>query len=175
MAGTATALAVGTAATSTTAATAGLIGIGGSVTTMGVLSAVGTGLGIASSIAGLGAQRAEYRQAASDARMSARDAQLRGLQESNKIKRAAIKDISAATARAGAGGQGDALLGQQIAGIASDASDELSTSRYNAEIERRRRLAQASAYKSAGKGRALSYLEPVAAGVGNIAFRAMER
>jgi hypothetical protein len=180
MAGTAAAL-VGTAATAATAAapaaaaTAGLIGFGGSVSGLGVLSLASAGLGIASTISGMRSQSAQMRQASVDAKGAARDAELRGLQESNRIKKALLRDISAATARAGAGGIGGSLLEQQVQGMGSEAADELSVSRYNTEVERRRQLQQAKIYKSAGKMRALSYLEPVAGAAMTIGSRYAER
>ncbi len=180
MAGTASAL-VGTAAVAATAAapaaaaTAGLIGFGGSVSAMGALSLASAGLGLVSTISGMQSQSYQMRQAALDQKSMARDAELKGLAEANAIRRKLIADISSANARAGAGGIGPALLEQQVQGMSSDAGEALSVSRYNSETERRRRLQQAQVYKSGGKTRALSYLEPVASAASTLAIRYAER
>lgn len=178
MAGTAAALgtlAVGSAASAGTAATAGLFGFGGSLSALGVLSGVSTAFGIASSIAGSNMQKGEARQAAYDESQQAKMARLKGLQEQNRIKKALLRDISTATARAGAAGIGPGLLSQQVAGLESDAADEESVSRFNSAMATRRAKSQAAVYRRTGKSSMLDYLTPVAQGVTGLATQAAYR
>lgn len=175
MAGTATALAVGTAATSSAAATAGLVGAAGSVSALGLFSLATTGLGIASSIAGMNAQKGQARQAAYDETLATKAGRLRGEQEQNRIKKSLLRDISTATARAGKAGTGSALLSQQGAGIESDAANELEVSRFNTALEGRRRKAQAAVYRRAGRSSILDYIGPVGEGATQLATHAIYR
>lgn len=158
------------------AATASILGaIGGGSVALGAISAGATGLGIISSIAGMSAQKGEARQAAYDESLSAKAARLKGEQEQNRIRKALLRDVSAATARAGQAGIGRTLLSQQTAGIESEGADELATSKFNTDMEVRRRKAQAAVYRRTGRASILDYLGPVAEGAGRLATQAAYR
>lgn len=153
----------------------GLAAIGGGSVALGALSAGATALGVVSSIAGMSAQKGEARQAAYDESLAARAARLKGEQEQNRIRKALLRDVSAATARAGQAGIGPTLLNQQAQGIESEGADALNTSMFNTDMEVRRRKAQASIYRRAGKTSILDYAAPVAEGVGRLATQAAYR
>jgi hypothetical protein len=158
------------------AATASILGvIGGGSVALGAISAGATGLGIISSIAGMSAQKGEARQAAVDESLAAKAARLKGEQEQNRIRRSLLRDVSAATARAGQAGIGPSLLGQQARGIESEGADELNASKFNTEMEVRRRKAQAQIYRRAGRTSILDYAAPVAEGAGRLAVQAAMR
>lgn len=178
MAATATTLGtllVGSAASGATAATAGLFGVGGAVTTMGVLSGAATAIGVGSSIAGGFAQRNEAKQAAQDETLNAKAARLKGEQEQNRIRKSLLRDVSAATARAGAAGFGGALLNQQTSALETDAGQEIGTSAFNTGMEARRRKAQSAIYRKAGRTSILDIAGPVAEGAGRLATAASYR
>jgi hypothetical protein len=178
MAGTAAALgalAVGSAASGGAAATAGLIGFGGSVSALGALSLAGTGIGILSSIGASNTQKGEARQAAYDEDLQAKAARLRGLQESNRIRKALIRDVSSATARAGQTGQGGGLLSQQVAGIESEGADAQNVTEFNTNMEVRRRKAQSAIYRKTGRSSILDVIGPVAQGTASLATQAAYR
>ena len=178
MAGTAAtlgALAVGSAATATTAATAGIVGFGGSLSALGLLSLGTTALGVASSISGTMMQRGESRQAAYDESLAAKQARLRGLQESTRIRRALIRDVSAATARSFAAGTGPTLLNQQVNAAESEAANEGDVVAFNTNMEVRRRRSQASIYRKAGKSSILDFVGPLAEGGTRLATQAADR
>lgn len=158
------------------AATASILGlIGGGSAILGGISAGATGLGIISSIAGMSAQKGEARQAAYDESLSAKAARVKGLQEQNRIRKALLRDVSAATARAGQAGIGASLLSQQARGIESEGADELATSKFNTDLDVRRRRAQAAFYRRAGKTSILDYAAPVLEGGGRLAMQAVYR
>jgi hypothetical protein len=158
------------------AATASILGvIGGGSAALGALSVGATGLGIISSISGTMAQKGEARQAAYDESLAAKAARLKGEQEQNRIKKALLRDVSAATARAGQAGIGRTLLSQQTAGIESEGADELNTSKFNTDMEVRRRKAQAAIYRKAGRSSILDYVAPIAEGGGRLAMQAAYR
>lgn len=158
------------------AATASILGlIGGGSAILGGISAGATGLGIISSIAGMSAQKGEARQAAYDESLSAKAARVKGLQEQNRIRKALLRDVSAATARAGQAGIGASLLSQQARGIESEGADELATSKFNTDLDVRRRRAQAAVYRRAGKTSILDYAAPVLEGGGRLAMQAVYR
>lgn len=179
MAGTAAALGtllVGSAGTSTAAATAGLIGSAGAVSGLGVLSAAGTAFGIASQIAGSNMQKGELRQAAYDESQASKMARLKGLQESNRIKKSLLRDISAATARAGAAGFGGrTLINQQVGDLESDAAQEVNVVDFNANMAARRSKAQAAIYRRGGKRSFLDTVGPIAEGATRLASQAAYR
>jgi hypothetical protein len=163
------------AAAAGTAAAAG--GIGATLaalatSTSGILGLASAGLGIATSIAGSNIQKGVARQAAYDESLAAKAGRLRGEQEQNKIKKALLRDVSAANARAGQAGFGPMLLNQQAQGAESDAADALNTSQFNTYMEARQRRAQASVYRRAGKTSILDIIGPIGEGAGRVATTA---
>lgn len=158
------------------AGTASILGsIGGGSEALGALSVGATSLGIVSSIAGMKAQKGEARQAAYDESLAAKAARLKGEQEQNRIRRALLRDVSAATARAGQAGIGPTLLSQQTRGIESEGADEIATSKFNTNMEVRRRKAQSAIYRRAGRASILDYAAPVGEGVSRLATQAVVR
>lgn len=139
-----TAAVAGTAASAAVPATAGLIGFGGSISTLGVLSALSTGFGIASSISGLRAQSKEAKYAAREAETQAEMEQLKGLQEGNEIRRQLIRDQSEIIAQ----GQGGAPIAQLTGGVASRAGRAMNVVDFNSQLAAKRLRTQAAYYRA---------------------------
>lgn len=162
---------VGSAATGS----AGLFGAAGAASAMGILSGVSTVLGVGSSIAAGFAERNQAKQAAQDETLQAKAARLKGEQEQNRIRKSLLRDVSAATARAGAAGFGGALLSQQASAIEREGAREIGVSAFNTGMEERRRKAQAAIYRRAGRTSILDIVGPIGEGVGRLATAASYR
>jgi len=163
------------AAAAGTAAAAG--GLGATLAAMftsttGLLGLASAGLGIASSIAGSNAQKGIARQAAYDESLAAKAGRLRGEQEQNRIKKALLRDLSAATARAGQAGIGPTLLSQQANDIESEGGEALKTSQFNTYLEYRQRRAQAAVYRRGGRTSILDYASAAGEGAAKLATTA---
>lgn len=156
-----------TATTAATAATGGLFGFGGAFSLGATLSTLGTGFGIFSALAGGQAANDISESEARLAEFNAKQEEIRGLEESNAIKKDVAQAIASANARGAASGidisSGSPVKASQEA--LRDANDALSTAGTNAKIraETDRVRAQISRQRGrnairAGQGRAVSIL-----------------
>jgi hypothetical protein len=155
------------AATSTAAAipaTAGLFGAGGAITAAGAFSAVSTGLGIFSALQSGFQQDNAFEAQRIEAEVQGRQAQIAGNDEQIRIKDSLRRELAAQAARWGDSGAAGPVTQQTAFQATSDASNELSNSRFNTYAARRRLQWQATQYKKSKGGlfgTALQIAEPV--------------
>lgn len=142
MAITATALALGSAATAATAttaataATAGLFGSAGAFSLGATLSTLGTVGGLFTTLSGAGAQAGIAEGEAKINEFNAKQEEIRGQEEANSIKRDVARAIASSNARGAASGisvsSGSPVQAQKQA--LRDADNALSTAGTNAKL-----------------------------------------
>lgn len=146
-------LMVGTPAAASAPATAGLFGSAGEVTAASILGGTASLFGSMSTIGGISQYAAMMQDQARWADIQARQEELRGLQESNKIKQSLIATMAAQNARWGfAGidiGSGTPVAAQEAA--AREADYQLDTSRDMAAIRAASRRATASRLRTTAR------------------------
>lgn len=153
MATAAAAMALGTAGTSTAAATTGLFGSAGVFSFMQTASTLGSAMGIFSTLAGGSAENKMYEQQARWEEIRARQEQIKGMQEATAIKEDLVKNIASANARGAASGI-DITSGSPVTAVqqaTQDANDAMSLAKANAATNADAYTANASTYRAKGK------------------------
>lgn len=153
MAATAASLAFGSAATGTTAATAGLFGTAGSFSLLQTASTIGTLFSVTSTLQGGSAEQQIFEAQAAREDFQARQERLRGQAEGTEIKKQLARDIAAANARGGAAGidisSGSPTDAVKQASI--DASEAISQALINSDLAAEARLSQGRILRSRGQ------------------------
>lgn len=155
---------VGAAATAATggaaatAATAGIFGTAGAVTAGGLLSGGLTAASMFGSIAGGFQESAILKYQAKQSDLNASYEKLKGRQQALTIKRQLTQDLASQnaifTSRGVLTGEGSALAAQESS--RQNASDDIETARFGADMNAAAETAQAAQYRSAASTAKLS-------------------
>jgi hypothetical protein len=177
------AIALGTAATSTSAATAGLfttVAAGAAVPTFSLgatLSTLGTGFSIFSALSGGGAEKSLYESEARLSEFNARQEEIRGLEEANLIKRDVARALASANARGAASGidisSGSPVTASQEA--LRDANNALSTAGTNAKLRAEAERMRARLARQRGRNAVRSGRLSAASILGDFSIDAAEK